>query len=141
MTVAQIIVVIVASAAAFVGIMLSIYVKKHNKDFEEFKVEDDVLYFSKGLGVFRKTKSAKREEVKSNKRNNYGVAYIIRYNGLKPIKCTFSSSMYYQQDKMVNTYEDMVATVDMVMRYLRQHKFICRRIDSWFYRDKMRILI
>ena len=80
MTVAQIIVVIVASAAAFVGIMLSIYVKKHNKDFEEFKVEDDVLYFSKGLGVFRKTKSAKREEVsevkfevKSNKRNNYGV--------------------------------------------------------------------
>ena len=43
MTVAQIIVVIVASAAAFVGIMLSIYVKKHNKDFEEFKVEDDVL--------------------------------------------------------------------------------------------------
>ena len=51
MTVAQIIVVIVASAAAFVGIMLSIYVKKHNKDFEEFKVEDDVLYFSKGLGV------------------------------------------------------------------------------------------
>ena len=54
MTVAQIIVVIVASAAAFVGIMLSIYVKKHNKDFEEFKVEDDVLYFSKGLGVFRK---------------------------------------------------------------------------------------
>lgn len=137
MTVPQIIVVIAASAAAFVGIMLSIYVKKHNKDFEEFKVEDDVLYFSKGLGVFRKTKSAKREEVsevkfevKSNKRNNYGVAYIIRYNGLKPIKCTFSSSMYYQQDKMVNTYEDMVVTVDMVMRYLRQHKFICRRIDS-----------
>ena len=135
MTVAQSIVVIVASAAGFAGIMLSLYVKKHNKDFEEFKVEDDTLYFSKGLGAFRKTKSVKREdvsevrfEIKTNKRNSYGVALIIRKNGLKPVKCTFSSAMYYKEDKMVNSIDDMELTVEMVMRYLRQNKFICRKI-------------
>ena len=60
--------------------------------------------------------------------------YIRRLHGKDMFFASYGSFMhklielYYKEDKMVNSIDDMELTVEMVMRYLRQNKFICRKI-------------